>query len=318
MTLLKTRTKPKTQTKPKPQKLVPKKRTAVAVADPADPKEKAVPIKAVYMMTDLEGVAGVDDWDPRHRDDATTAKGVYDRAEMQRLLTGEVNAAVEGLFAAGVKEILINDAHGAGRTILSEELLAGVKLVQGVSRPCWLPGLSTRFDALIQVGMHSMTGTPNGCLAHSMSRDVIYRVNGVEVGEMEMAAYLCSHLGIPWVFTSGDLHACTESQRWVDGIVTAPVKEGLGELCAIHMTPVDARESITARVQEAIKVAENIEPLLAKGPVVMEVTHPEPGPATLRDGVERVDAFTVRCEGESFWQVFHQYYYGKPDFPGPE
>ena len=23
-------------------------------------------IKSVYMMTDLEGVAGVDDWDPRH------------------------------------------------------------------------------------------------------------------------------------------------------------------------------------------------------------------------------------------------------------
>ena len=71
-------------------------------------------VKSVYMMTDLEGVAGVDDWDPRHRDDATTAKGVYDRAEMQRLLTGEVNAAAEGLFAAGVEEIIINDAHGAG------------------------------------------------------------------------------------------------------------------------------------------------------------------------------------------------------------
>ena len=84
MTLLKTRTKGIRQ------KLVPKKRTAVAVADP---KENSVPVKAVYMMTDLEGVAGVDDWDPRHRDDATTAKSVYDRAEMQRLLTGEVNAA---------------------------------------------------------------------------------------------------------------------------------------------------------------------------------------------------------------------------------
>jgi D-amino peptidase len=276
-----------------------------------------MPIKAVYMMTDLEGVAGVDDWDPRHREDATTARGVYDRAEMQRLLTGEVNAAAEGLFAVGVEEVLINDAHGAGRTILSEELIPGVKLVQGVKRPCWLPGLSPRFGALIQVGMHSMTGTPNGCLAHSMSRDVVYRVNGAEVGEMEMAAYLCGHLGIPWVFTSGDLHACTESERWVDGLVTAVVKEGLGELCAIHMAPIDARELIKTRVQEAIKVAENIEPLIVKGPVAMEVTHPEPGPATLRDGVERLDAFTVRCEGESFWQVFHRYYYSKPDFPVP-
>ena len=163
-------------------------------------------VKSIYMMTDLEGVAGVDDWDPRHREDATTAKGVYDRAEMQRLLTGEVNAAAEGLFAAGVEEV----QHGAGRTILSEELVSGVKLVQGVKRPCWLPGLSPGVDALIQMGMHAMTGTPNGC-AHSMSRNMVYRVNGAEVGEMERAAYLCGHLGIPWVFTSGDL-ACAESE----------------------------------------------------------------------------------------------------------
>ena len=272
-----------------------------------------MPVKAAYVMTDLEGVAGVDDWDPRHREDATTAKGVYDRAEMQRLLTAEVNAAARGLFAAGVTEVLVNDAHGAGRTILSEELISGITLVQGVNRPRWLPGLSPRFDVLIQVGMHSMTGTPKGCLAHSMARNVVYRVNGDEVGEMELAAYLCGGLGIPWAFTSGDLHACTESERWVGGIVTAPVKEGLGDLCALHMAPVDARKLIETRVQEAVAAAGQIEPLVAEGPVVMEVTRPEPGPASVRDGVERVDAFTVRCEGASFWQVFHHYHYGRPD-----
>lgn len=274
-------------------------------------------VKSVYMMTDLEGVAGVDDWDPRHREDSTTAKGVYDRAEMQRLLTGEVNAAADGLFTAGVEEVIINDAHGAGRTILSEELVSGVKLVQGVNRPCWLPGLSPGFDALIQVGMHAMTGTPNGCLAHSMSRDTIYRVNGAEVGEMEMAAYLCGQLGIPWIFTSGDLHACAESERWVSGIVTAPVKEGLGELCALHMAPADARELIKARVQEAVAVAKNIEPLVANSPVAVEMTRPEPNQRTQREGIERVDDFTIRCRGESFWQAFHHMFYGKPDFPVP-
>ena len=276
-----------------------------------------MPVKAAYMMTDLEGVAGVDDWDPRHREDATTAKGVYDRAEMQRLLTAEVNAAAKGLFAAGVTEVLVNDAHGAGRTILSEELISGVTLVQGVNRPCWLPGLSPRFDVLIQVGMHSMTGTPKGCLAHSMARDVVYRVNGDEVGEMELAALLCGGLDIPWVFTSGDLHACTESERWVKEIVTAPVKEGLGELCALHMAPVDARKLIETRVQDAVAVAGQIEPLVAEGPVVLEVTRPEPGPASVREGVERVDAFTLRCEGASFWQVFHHYHYGRPEEPVP-
>lgn len=273
--------------------------------------------RAAYLMTDLEGVAGIDDWDPRHRDDATTAKGTYDRAEMQRLLTGEINAAARGLFAAGIEEVLINDAHGAGRTILPEELISGVRLVKGVNRSCWLPGLSPRFDLLVQVGMHPMTGTPAGCLAHSMSKEIVYRVNGTEVGEMELAAYLCGHLDIPWVFTAGDLHACTESERFVPGIVTAPVKEGLGETCAIHLAPVDARALIETRVQEAVSAAADIEPLVASGPVVMEVTRPRPGPDTVRDGVERVDAFTVRCTGESFWRVFHHYHYGRPDEPVP-
>jgi D-amino peptidase len=277
-----------------------------------------VPVQSVYMMTDLEGVAGVDDWDPRHKDYAETAKGVFERSEMQRLLTAEINAAAQGLFDAGVQEIVINDAHGAGRTILPEELISGVRLVQGVNRPCWLPGLSQRMDALVQVGMHSMTGTPNGCLAHSMSRNTIYRVNGQDVGEMEMAAYLCGDLGIPWVFTSGDLHACTESERWVKDIVTAPVKEGLGELCAIHMAPVDARKMIWTRIQDAVKIADDIVPLKATGPIVMDVIREEPWPAKLRPGVTRIDAFTVRYEGNSFWQVFHGYYYNKPDMPLPE
>lgn len=307
--------KPKTQPRLDRDDPPPRKRTAVAVEDP---KEEPVPVESVYMMTDLEGVAGVDDWDTRHRDYAETAKGVFERSEMQRLLTAEVNAAAKGLFAAGVKDIVINDAHGAGRTILSEELISGVRLVQGVNRPCWLPGLSAKMDALVQVGMHSMTGTPNGCLAHSMSRNTVYRVNGNEVGEMEMAAYLCGELGIPWVFTSGDVHACTESEHWVKNIVTAPVKEGLGELCAIHMAPVDARDLIHTRIQEAVQTTPKIAPLKAEGPIVMEVTREEPWPAQLRTGVERVDAFTVRCEGDSFWQVFHAYFYQKPDFPKPE
>jgi D-amino peptidase len=270
------------------------------------------------MVTDLEGVAGIDDWDPRKREYANSAKGQYDRAEMQRLLTGEVNAAAEGLLNAGVEEILINDCHGAGRTILPEELISGVRLVKGRDRPCLLPGLTSEYDALVQVGMHSMTGTPNGCLAHSMSRDLVCRVNGKEVGEMEMVAYLCGPLGIPWIFTSGDYHACMESERWVPNIVTAAVKEGQGELCAIHLSPVDARNLIRTKIQDTVKAADTIAPLITKTPVVLEVSRPEPWPAELAERVERIDAFTVRCEGDSFWELFHAYFYDKPGLHPPQ
>jgi len=170
-------------------------------------------LKSVYMVTDMEGVAGIDMWDPRRRDDAAMARGVYDRAEIQRLLTGEVNAAAQGLFDAGVVDIYINDGHGAGRTILVEELISGVKIARGTGRPRTLPGLVAGAQALVQVGMHAMARTPDACLAHTMSKDqTVYRINGREVGEMQIAAYQCGQFGLPWIYTSGDSHACRESE----------------------------------------------------------------------------------------------------------
>lgn len=275
-------------------------------------------VKSVYVFTDLEGAAGIDDWDPRNRDYGAQAKGVSERAEMQRLLTGEVNAAAQGLFAAGVEEILVNDAHGAGRTILVEELIPGVKIARGTDRPGWLLGISPRFNALVQVGMHAMAGTPHACLAHTQSRGYTYRINGREFGEMEQAALLAGELSIPWVFTSGDTHACREAEQWVPGMVTAPVKTGLSATCAIHLTPVDARNLIRDRVQEAVARVGEIEPLRVQGPLVMEIVREEPWPAELRPGAERVDEFTIRYTGDRFWSVFHLHFYGNPDLPLPE
>ena len=60
-----------------------------------------------------------------------------------------------------------------------------------------------------------------------------------------------------------------------------------------------------------------LKPLTVKGPVVLEVEREEPGPASIREGAERVGAFTVRYTGKSFWQVFHHCFYGKPEFPIP-
>lgn len=274
--------------------------------------------KSVYMFTDLEGVAGVDDWDPRNREYGPQAKGVAERAELQRLLTGEVNAAAQGLFAAGVEEVLVVDGHGAGRTILVEELIPGVRIGRGSERPNWLIGITPRFGALVQVGMHAMAGTPNACLAHTQSRGYTYRINGREFGEMEQAALLAGELGIPWVFAAGDAHACREAEAWVPGIVTAPVKEGLSLTSAIHLNPADARVLIQKRVQEAVAKAGEIAPLALEGPYVMEIEREEPWPAQIREGAERVDAFTIRYTGDSFWGVFHHHAYGKPDLPLPE
>ena len=270
-------------------------------------------LRSVYMITDMEGVAGIDMWDPRHRDDAAMARGVYERAEIQRLLTSEVNAAAEGLFEAGVEEVIINDGHGAGRTILVEELISGVKIARGTGRPRTLPGLVADTQALVQVGMHAMAKTPNACLAHTMSKDqTVYRINGREVGEMQIAAYCCGQFGVPWIYTSGDSHACRESEAWVPHIITASVKEGLAEECAIHLAPVDARALIRDTIKHAVRQWERVEPLVVSSPVTLEIERPDAWPESPPGG-ERVDERTHRWVADDAWTVMQWGMRGEKD-----
>lgn len=62
----------------------------------------------IYVMTDMEGVCGV-----VNHDDWVTPQGRY-YAEGKRLLTMEVNAAIDGFAAAGATEIVVADGHGYG------------------------------------------------------------------------------------------------------------------------------------------------------------------------------------------------------------
>jgi D-amino peptidase len=144
----------------------------------------------------------------------------------------------------------------------------------------------------------------------------VYRVNGREAGEMQLAAYQCGQFGIPWIFTSGDLHACSESEAWVPGIVTAAVKEGLAEECAVHMAPVDARALIRDRIQEAVRRAQEFEPLVADAPVVLEIEKLAAWDGG-SPGAERVDERTLRWTGDDMWSVMQLAMRGEAKAPPP-
>ena len=62
----------------------------------------------ILLMSDMEGVAGI-----LNREDWTRPSGAtYDAGK--RLLTEEVNAAIDGLFAGGATYVLVVDGHGPG------------------------------------------------------------------------------------------------------------------------------------------------------------------------------------------------------------
>ena len=84
----------------------------------------------VYIMTDLEGVAGVVSFE----DDDMRDSRYYERSK--RLLAGETNAAVEGCLAAGATEILVVDGHGPGGLNPDEVHPGDMSLAQLSYRKC--------------------------------------------------------------------------------------------------------------------------------------------------------------------------------------
>ena len=153
----------------------------------------------IYIMTDLEGVAGVVDFESQTYD---TGK-YYEKAK--ELLTAEVNAAVEGAMRAGATEILVCDGHGQGG-IVPELIHPSAKLLHGRPIGRFWEIDSSKWDACFLLAHHAMNGTPDGNLNHTYSSKTIVKMllNGTPIGEIGMNIYLAGWFGIPAVLITGD------------------------------------------------------------------------------------------------------------------
>ncbi|NLD42385.1 MAG: M55 family metallopeptidase [Chloroflexi bacterium] len=219
----------------------------------------------VYIMTDMEGVAGIQDSENWCRPPGSPGSGRY--YEMGKaLLTREVNAAVEGLFEAGATEILVADGHGAGglQPLLLDER---VHLLRGWPRG-WPLELDASFGAVVWIGQHAKACTPFAHLAHTQSfRYIDQSINGLSVGEFGQFALCAGELGIPAIFGCGDEAFCQEAKALVPAIETVAVKRGItpggGEgldtaaygrrnLSAVHLHPVAARRAILQGARRAL------------------------------------------------------------------
>src|ERR1043165_7967675 len=96
--------------------------------------------KTIFIITDAEGVGGV------CRQDQTEPKD----QEMRQLLTGEINAAVEGFLAGGADEVIVWDGHDGSQTLSTLTIHPKAKLVMGGLGPSMM--MERRFSAVAYVG----------------------------------------------------------------------------------------------------------------------------------------------------------------------
>ena len=122
----------------------------------------------VYIMTDMEGVAGIFVWQQ------VTGGDPQYMTEGRRLLTQEINAAVRGARKAGATEIVVMDLHGAGngysfKSVLLEEADDGAEYFLGGPWMRYTRPFDAGCDAALFVGAHAMAGTPDGVTRASPS-----------------------------------------------------------------------------------------------------------------------------------------------------
>ncbi len=211
----------------------------------------------LFVVTDIEGVAGVRDWSQ------TRIPG----PELERArayLTEDVNAFIRGVLDAAQRAridapaISVWDGHGYGGADL-DGIDARVSKFRH-DDPRGFAGLldharaaTPPADALAFVGQHAMEGS-GGNLAHTYSSRRVRRhlLNGIEIGEFGTRALHAWALGLPTLFISGDDLACDEARALVPGIVRACVKRSIGVTQAESMSRTDACALITSRATEAL------------------------------------------------------------------
>ncbi len=219
----------------------------------------------IYIITDLEGVAGVQRW-------AQTREHGPQNEQAIRLLTAEVNAAVDGILdTEPTAQVVVWDGHGSGGIDVERLHAEAYFIPRGPITPPYF--LDEDVDALFFVGQHAMAGTPDAPLSHTYSSKTIeyYKLNGIMMGEFGCRAALAGSLGIPTVFISGDDKAVAEARALVPDIYGAVVKEGRGIEMAIHLSPMRARELTRKVAAEATAYIDDIAPFVLDPPYTQEI-----------------------------------------------
>ena len=256
------------------------------------------PRRTIFLVTDAEGVAGI------CRQDQTEPK----EAELRALLTGEINAAVEGFYAGGADEVIVWDGHDGSQTLSTLTIHPRARLLMGY--PGVLMTIDEHYAGIAFVGQHAKANSKGAVMAHSYSSLGIQTilVNGKPVGEIETLAAMAGAFNTPVIFLSGDQAAADDLHAVVPEAELAVVKKGYGEYACLSLSAPAAQSLIKERAKAAMGKISGIKPYKIEGPATVQIEYTArsvPGlDVKFRPGVEVVDARTLRFHGKDFLEAW--------------
>lgn len=246
-------------------------------------------------MTDMEGISGI-------RRGEEVSKGSPTYAHGQKLMMGDINAAIAGAFDGGAAEVLVCDSHGGGHNFIIAEMDPRADYIENGGALNLMAGLDSDFDAFFAVGYHAKAGTPSAFLDHTQSSASVfdYTVNGKSVGELGQQVYLAGGQDVPQVYVTGDRAACEEALELTPGIVTAAVKDAFGRERVKCIAPERARRMIREGAADAVRKLKDHrpEPVVIAPPIEVTLTLYRTDMVDRflmgRTGFERVDGRTMK------------------------
>jgi D-amino peptidase len=278
----------------------------VAIVTAAMGFGQATQSKKIYLVTDMEGVDGIFDielqCDPQRSPRWE---------ESRRLLTGEVNAAVKGLYEGGATEVFVYDGHDSGRSLSVLDIDPRVHVLLG--RPISPSAeLDASYSALAFVGQHAMAGAEKGVLTHTESWDAIQNiwVNARPTGEIGFFVMMAGHFGIPAIMLSGDAAACREFHELVPEGECAEVKTGVSRTAAWMLSHSAACALITETARSAMQRLPQIKSYNLTGPVEVKVEYTPQGTPLIppREGIEQLNDRTWVFRGTDIIDVCSKYF----------
>lgn len=260
----------------------------------------------IFISSDMEGTAGVVDWDQCL---AGGARYEYSTA----LLTGEVNAAIEGAAAAGATEFLVNDSHSKMANLRPGDLAGRASYLSGRYKPMYMmEGLDAGFDAIFFVSYHGSAGSDGSALSHTYYPAAFAEVtvNGAVAGEAGINALVARAHGVPIALVTGDATTAEETERFCPKVKTAVVKRSVTRFAAESLHPDAARELIRDRAREAVRDLGDVSPPDIDVPVTLGMSFRSGDYCQLAAriaGVERTGPLTATLTGEDPLWVYQTF-----------
>ena len=258
--------------------------------------------KKVFVITDMEGVSGVFDTElqcvpyksPRFE-------------ESRKLLTGEINAAVDGLFDGGATEVVVWDGHSSGQNLSVSDIHPRARLLTGGAVSPTLE-LDSSYSAVIFIGQHALAGADKAILGHSYDSQNIQNiwVNGRLTGEIGGRVLLAGTFGIPVVMLSGDTAACKEVRELVPQCECAEVKSGVSRTAGFMLSHPASCALIRQKARLAMEHLSGFKAYEISGPVEVRVELTTKGTRGLRprDGVQQLNERTWTFRGKDILEAW--------------